>query len=69
VKIIDQFFTRLCLLNVIEITKSLKGMDEESEMKTMEALSLFDYDPIVTHPLTITASIIVPEHRGLTMGS
>lgn len=56
------------MLNVIEITKSLKGMDEESEMKTMEALSLFDYDQIVTNPLTITASIIVPEQRGLTMG-
>ena len=57
------------MLNVIEITKSLKGIDEESEMTTMDALTLFDYDPIVTNPLTITALIIVPEQRSLAMGS
>lgn len=29
VKIIDNFFTKLCMLNVIDITKSLKGVNEE----------------------------------------
>ena len=29
VKIIGNFFTKLCMLNVIEITKSLKGVNEE----------------------------------------